>query len=166
MEAPTEATRIFSHRATIWTVVVCLSALLVVVIVTTFMSANFKSTTMVQLGSSFFHLWLADDEQQRIQGLSGVTELKENGGLLMDFKDDGKWGIWMKDMPVPLDIIWLDKGGTVVHIEEAVDPSVGTSQVFTPRKLSRYVIEVPAGNVKASGIQVNQAVQLDLWKGR
>ena len=123
------------------------------VCVALFIAPYFKPTTEVRLGNGVYHLWIADNETERIKGLSGVEQLQQHGGLLMDFQTDNTWGIWMKDMKIPLDIIWLSKDKEVLHIEKDVDPNLGVSKVFMPVQPTRYVIELPAGTVEKDEIE-------------
>lgn len=119
------------------------------------MLSSMKPTTPVQLAGNTYQLWVADTEEKRVQGLSGVERLDPNGGLLMKFDSDGQWGIWMKDMKVPLDIIWLDKNKKVVYIVKNAKPELSTDTTFTPKSPARYVIELPAGSVDRSAINQN-----------
>lgn len=123
------------------------------VFVTLFITPYFKPTTEVRLGNGVYHLWIADSESERVRGLSGVDQLQQHGGLLMDFKANNTWGIWMKDMKIPLDIIWLSKDKEVLYIERDVDHTLGTSRVFMPVRPAWYVIELPAGTVAKDGIE-------------
>ena len=52
------------------------------------------------------------------KGLAVKNELKENESMLFVFDKPEKHSFWMKDMKFPIDIIWLDSNGKVVHIEE------------------------------------------------
>lgn len=133
-----------------------------IALVAAFAANTFKPTVTVQLGASYYSLLLADTEAKRAKGLSGVTELPVNGGLLMVFDTDSQWGIWMKDMQIPIDILWLDKNQKVVYIEQNVRPEVGTSKTFVPKQPARYVIELPAGGVSKAGIKVGQNAQFSL----
>lgn len=123
---------------------------------------NIKPTTEVQLGTGTFHLALADTEAAREQGLSGVERLNPDGGLLMQFDTDHQWGIWMKDMKIPLDIVWLDKNKKVVYIKERVNPDLGTSVTMQPKAPSRYVIELSSGSVATAGIHLGQQAKFTL----
>ena len=53
-----------------------------------------------------------------LQGLAVKNQLKENEAMLFVFEKPGKHSFWMKDMKFPIDIIWLDSTGKIVHIEE------------------------------------------------
>lgn len=138
--------------ATTYVLIGGLVALLVASVIA-YMVATFQPTTLVRVGSGAYSVWVANTEAERIQGLSGVKELSKNGGLLMAFPEDGKWGIWMKDMYVPLDIVWLDSKKKVVHIVTDASPELSTTKTFVPKDLSRYVLELPAGSVQKAGIK-------------
>lgn len=124
--------------------------------VAAYMITNFKPTTEVRTGSNVYHVWLATTEAERVRGLSGVPKLSPNGGLLMDFEQDGNWGIWMKDMLIPLDIIWMDKNKQVIYIVKNVPPEQSTNSVMQPKSKARYVLELPAGSVDKSAIKTGQ----------
>jgi len=49
----------------------------------------------------------------------------------------------MKDMKVPIDIVWLDSNKRVVHIVKESSPDDSTSITFTPLSQAKYVIELP-----------------------
>jgi len=137
---------------TTWILIVGLVALLVYS-VGAYIVTNFRPTTELRMGSGVYHLWVADTEAERIQGLSGVDKLSMNGGLLMKFDSDSAWSIWMKDMKIPLDIIWLNKDKEAVYIVKNASPELSTDTTFTPKKDARYVIELPAGGVDQAAIK-------------
>ena len=146
----------FAWRTATTRVLIVGLMILLIGLVTAFMATHFKPTAEVRLASGVFHLWVADTEQERILGLSGVEKLSPNGGLLMDFAADDTWGIWMKDMKVPLDIIWLDSNKKVIYIVKDASPNLSTDVVFQPKEPARYVLELPAGTVGKAGIKTGQ----------
>ncbi len=105
----------------------------------------------VRLGSAFFQVALAVNDAERTKGLSDSDQLKDNQGLLFVFPNDDRWGIWMKDMKYPIDIVWLDQNAKVSFIKENVSPST-YPEVFYPPIPERFVLELPAGTVKNSQI--------------
>jgi uncharacterized protein len=131
-------------------------ALIIVALTISFIVNTFQATVSVQIGAGTYNVGLADTESERRQGLSGVSSLGMNGGLLMDFKQNGQWSIWMKDMELPIDIIWLSEAKKVVYIVRNADPSLGTRVTYTPDKPARYVLELPAGSVQRSAIKLGQ----------
>lgn len=137
-------------------------AVIIVALVASYVAANFRPTVSVSMGSGVYNVWLADNEAERIQGLSGVNELAINGGMLFNYETDETCGIWMKDMLIPLDIVWLDEDKKVIHIKENASETLSTSTVMRPKTLCRYVVELPAGSVKNSGIRVGQQATFNL----
>lgn len=96
---------------------------------------------------------VANTDAARVKGLSGRDPLPENQGLLFVFEEDGYPAIWMKDMRFAIDIIWINREGEIVHIEESVTP--GTyPRTFKPAAPARYVVEVNAGYADARNVRV------------
>ena len=123
---------------------------------------NNKPSTRVQLGSGMFNARVVSSDADREKGLSGVESLDTFEALLMVFPNDAKWGIWMKDMSIPLDIAWLDSNKKVVYIETNISPELSTTKTFSPKVPARYVLEMSAGSVERSGIKINQVASFTL----
>lgn len=102
----------------------------------------------------------AETDKERVLGLSGRHSLGSADGLLFIFPDEGKYGIWMKDMLFSIDIIWINSSGEVVFIEENVSPETFPS-VFKPDKLAKFVLEVEAGTVEKEGWNVGSSFVLE-----
>ncbi len=124
-----------------------------------------QPTTPLYLGSGVFDATIAYTQPARERGYGGVSTIPENGALILAFPSSDTWQITMKDMKVPLDIIWLNAEKKVVHIEKNVSPDGGAFTVLTPGKPARYVIEVPAGTVKAKAIAVGRSAIFDVKTG-
>lgn len=119
---------------------------------------NSQTIQSLQINNQEFQVLLADDNQERIQGLSGRSSLANNQAMLFVFDEPGKWGIWMKDMLFSIDIVWLDSEKKVVHIEQNVSPQTYPT-IFEPTQDSLYVIELNAGTVDMLGLQTGDFVQ-------
>mgnify|MGYP001568095727 FL=1 len=94
---------------------------------------------------------VADTEVLREQGLSGRSDLPSGRGMLFVFESDGLWGIWMKDMQFPIDIVWAGADGKVITVADNVAPET-YPKVFSPSAPARYVLELPAGFAAAHGV--------------
>jgi uncharacterized membrane protein (UPF0127 family) len=140
--------------------------LIIAVILTVYSLTNVRPTTTVRLGSAVFSMRLAATNETRQQGLSGIAHLGAMDGLLMVFQGDDYWGIWMKDMKIPLDIIWLNNEKKVIYIVSDASPSLGTSKTFTPTDTARYVLEVLAGTTKRVPIQVGDNATFSVAEAR
>ncbi|OGG85839.1 hypothetical protein A2392_00245 [Candidatus Kaiserbacteria bacterium RIFOXYB1_FULL_46_14] len=86
---------------------------------------------------------VADTPEERNLGLSGVESLPTNEGKLFVFDKEGDYGFWMKDMNIPLDIIWINNERRVVHIEENV-LSESYPAIYSSPEPARFVLEVNA----------------------
>ena len=113
----------------------------------------------VIVGDTSVKILLADTPQKRTQGLSGRESLAKDEGMLFVFPEEGIYGFWMKDMRFSIDILWLNSAGEVVHIVENASPESYPAS-FTPEKAAQYVLELPAGFVRAHGVTLGSLVEL------
>ncbi len=114
---------------------------------------------VVRIGGVDVRVMLADSPAARTQGLSGVSSLGSNEGMLFVFEEEGIHTFWMKDMLISIDILWFSKEGEVVHIEKSASPeSYPTS--FAPPKPARFVLEVPAGFSDTHRIKIGDRATL------
>lgn len=90
---------------------------------------------------------IADSDSERVSGLSGVKNLDKYDALLFIFENEDKHGIWMKNMLIPIDILWLNSSKTVIHIEEYVSPD-SYPRIFYPNNNAKYVVETKAGFIE------------------
>jgi uncharacterized membrane protein (UPF0127 family) len=125
-------------------------------------SQMLQPKTRVQLGDGVFDAKVATTEAERQKGLGGVTSLGESEALLMVYGADSAWPIWMKDMKIPIDIVWLDKNKKVVDIVRDVSPDEGTDVTHIPRAKARYVIELAAGTVTKKTIREGMQATFEL----
>jgi uncharacterized protein len=87
---------------------------------------------------------LAVTQEQMSKGLAVKDELDENESMLFVFGELSRHSFWMKDMKFPIDIIWLDSDGKVVHIEKNLQPclSVLVRTNYSPNTDSQYVFQI------------------------
>lgn len=111
------------------------------------------------------HVEIADTAAKRAQGLSGVSTLGEDNGMLFVFDTgDVTPTFWMKDMLIPLDMIWISHG-KIAHIDKNVpkpaantpDNQLKTYSAGTPID---YVLEVNAGFSDKNKVKVGDLVNL------
>lgn len=106
----------------------------------------------VTINDQTFRVELADSDDERTLGLSGSEPLGQKRGMLFEFETNGFWGIWMKDMNYPIDIIWLNERKSVVHIEQYITPE-SYPRTFMPPVPARYVLELEADATEKYGIK-------------
>lgn len=126
-----------------------------------------QSSTTVRLGDGVFRAKLATNDADRQKGLSGVTNMSADQALLMVYPESSKWGIWMKDMKVSLDIVWLDEDKKVVYIVKNAEPADDASlKTFVPKSVAKYVLELPAGTVDAKAIKTDSTASFQISEER
>ena len=103
---------------------------------------------------------IADDQAERIQGLSGVAELGPTEGKLFIFDESGAHGIWMKDMVIALDVFWLDENLRVVHIEPNMTPGTFPT-IFESEVPARFVLEMSAGFAESFTVNIGDELKID-----
>ena len=72
--------------------------------------------------NSYVEIEFATTPEERTIGLMNRTNIPENSGMLFIFDVEGIHKFWMKNTLVPLDMIWLDEKGRIIHIEKNVMP--------------------------------------------
>lgn len=116
----------------------------------------------VSYGKRHFNVEVADSIRKRMRGLMGRTSLPEDGGMLFIFGAPGRYGFWMAGMKFGIDIIWLDRNGSVVHIARNARPcaSMIGCGTITPKRDAIYVLELVAGTGKKLGIRIGSRFSL------
>ena len=102
------------------------------------------------------HVEVADDDQERIKGLMYRTDLAPDAGMLFLFGVEQPRAFWMKNTPLPLDILFIAKDGRIVSIAENTTPfSLKSIPSAAP---AERVLEVNAGYVKRNGVKTGDTV--------
>jgi len=108
---------------------------------------------------------IADSEPRRVRGLMFQDQLPYDQGMIFVFADPGLYSLWMLNMQFPLDMIWFDQDGNVVHIEKDVPPcktvvEITACQSVVPDNEASYVLEVTAGFVDQNNITENSKLTI------
>ncbi len=91
-------------------------------------------------------LEVAATPHQRNLGLMFRPTLADDRGMLFLFPASDRHAIWMKNMLIPIDILWLDEERRILHIEANVPPCrQEPCLIYQPPQPARYVIELAAG---------------------
>lgn len=71
--------------------------------------------------------------------------LKPGEGMLFAFPEERPWPIWTKNVNFPMDVIWLNASGVVVHAARAPPCRADPCPVYAPPVPAFYVVETVAG---------------------
>lgn len=90
------------------------------------LAAEECSADVVQLrgdwGQARFAVELADDEGERAKGLMNRESLPQSAGMLFVYPEPRMVGFWMKNTLIPLDMIFVDRTGTVRRVHSNAVP--------------------------------------------
>ena len=109
-------------------------------------------------------MWVdvADSVKEIKTGLSGRTTLETGQGMLFIFDKLDFYGMWMKDMNFPIDIIWINENLQIIDIKTQVLQK-SYSEIFYPVQKALYVIEVNAGFSELNNIKIGDKVILQIF---
>ena len=102
-------------------------------------------------GDISFVVEVADDETERSRGLMFRQSLPDDRGMLFIFEATGQRGFWMKNTPLPLDLIFVAESGRVVAIRHGEPFSEETVAPIYP---VRFVLELKAGTARKHGVRI------------
>ncbi len=117
--------------------------------------SNISSGVILEIGEETFIVEIADNDEERVRGLSLREPIEANRGMLFIFDVSGNYSFWMKDMLFALDIIWINEGKRVVGIEKGIEPGTFPNKFYPPEPI-KYALEIPAGN---SAIEIGDMLQ-------
>jgi uncharacterized membrane protein (UPF0127 family) len=103
-----------------------------------------------QRGPRTFRVEIAADDASREQGLMHRTRLALDSGMLFDFQKKVMTAFWMKDTPLPLDILFVRADGTISTIAANAVP-FSTAEIMSAEPI-RAVIEINGGLANKLGI--------------
>ncbi|WP_371223829.1 DUF192 domain-containing protein [Roseovarius sp. 2305UL8-3] len=101
-------------------------------------------------GQARFTVELADDDEERAQGLMGRESMARSAGMLFVYPRPRLAGFWMKNTLIPLDMIFMDKTGTVTHVHHEAVP-LDERPIFGGDNILA-VLEINGGLARQMGI--------------
>ena len=104
---------------------------------------------------------VADTDAKRTQGLGFRNHLPVGKGMLFVFTKKARYGFWMKNMKIPIDIIWLNNHQIVDVLSDVSPPDDPKKlpQSFYPKTDANFVLELSAGEAKRLGFQTGSVVR-------
>jgi uncharacterized membrane protein (UPF0127 family) len=106
-----------------------------------------------------FQVEIADSPAKRELGLQYRRDLATDRGMIFLFPAETEQTFWMKNTPIPLDMIFIDHERKIVGIVEQTVPfSLDARSVGAP---SQFVLEINGGLAKRYGIQAGDRVRFE-----
>src|SRR5215472_19383180 len=107
-------------------------------------------TIISATGPHRFKVELAETPAQMTQGLMFRTSLAPDAGMLFDFKQPTVATMWMRNTLIPLDMLFVDRDGTIIGIAARAVP--GSDAIIAAPAPVRAVIELNGGTAARLGI--------------
>lgn len=128
-----------------------------------FAAQTLPVTVRTNQGDVPLTLELATTPAIREQGLMNRDTLAPNDGMLFLFPKANRVAFWMKNTRIPLDILFVDAKGHIVHIAHKTTPYSETPIDST--KPVNTVIELAGGQAEAKKLQEGDSVIYSLPAG-
>jgi uncharacterized membrane protein (UPF0127 family) len=124
---------------------------------TTESSPSRLPTTRMAIGGETFNLEIAYRPEDQETGLMNRKSMAADHGMIFVFPAERNLTFWMKNTLIPLDIIYVDRGGSVVSVkhmkplDETGVPSDGPAM---------YAIELNAGAAARAGVKAGDVLKV------
>lgn len=106
---------------------------------------------------------LAQTDEEMRTGLMNREKLDANSGMLFNLGHlNVPTAMWMKDTKIPLDMLFIDKDGTIFWIYEKAEPE-STKLIVAPFP-AFAVLEINAGDVEKYDIKIGDTVKHEWFK--
>lgn len=128
-------------------------------------TVNFPKGT-IKVDDIVLQVEIADTDPARARGLMFSNKLPYDKGMIFVFNDEQVRSMWMLNMQFPLDLMWFDHEGNVVHIEKNAKPCKSALETMActfqnaENKKAQYVLEVTAGFVDKYNITEKSKLQI------
>ncbi len=109
---------------------------------------------------------LAVSDAERARGLMFRDKVPPDQGMLFVFEEEGQHSFWMKNTLVYLDMLWLNNGRQIIHIERMVPPcKAEPCPTYGPTSPARFVLELRGGEAEVRGLRVGDRLEFILPPG-
>ena len=102
------------------------------------------------------------DQRDMMRGMMFRENFPEGRGMLFFYATSGKYPNWTYQVKVPLDIIWMDRGGRVVEMVSNAAPCKTQASGclhYGGTQNATTVLELPGGTATKHGIKVGETLQ-------
>jgi hypothetical protein len=100
---------------------------------------------------------IAETNAERARGLMFRRSMGYDRGMLFLFEQADTTGFWMKNTPLPLDIMFLAPDSSIINIVKRTTP-FSTDNIY-PTAPKKYVVEVRAGFADRFDIEPGMTVR-------
>ncbi|MGF1512562.1 MAG: DUF192 domain-containing protein [Elainellaceae cyanobacterium] len=106
-------------------------------------------------------LEVAETLEQRAIGFMFRTEIPDNRGMLFPFSPPRPVRFWMRNVLVPLDMVFLNQGQVMAIAADVPPCSESPCPTYGPSVIIDQVIELRGGRAAELGLQVGDRVDIE-----
>ena len=108
-----------------------------------------------------FYVELAQTPAEKMKGLMFREHLASDRGMLFVYQEERERSFWMKNILMPLDIIWINQDREVVLISEDIQPcEKDPCPTISPDLKARYVLEINARKARRIGLRLGDKLDI------
>lgn len=111
-----------------------------------------------------FWVELALTPEEKSRGLMYREDLNSREGMLFIYDRPHDVSFWMRNVLIPLDMLFFDENRTLVYVAENVEPcppDAHSCPLTSPDTPVQYVLELKGGIAKKRGITLGDALHTD-----
>jgi uncharacterized membrane protein (UPF0127 family) len=113
-------------------------------------------------GTHAFQVEIARDEASRALGLMNRRYMPPDRGMLFEFDRDASQTFWMQNTYIPLDMIFISRGGVVTKVAANAEPL--SERVIPSGPPCAAVLELNGGAAAAIGLRVGDRIRHPFFK--
>ena len=117
-------------------------------------------SAIAQIKGQPFQLEVAQTPQQQALGLMFRSELPDNRGMLFPFSSPRRASFWMKDVPVPLDMVFIYQGKVVAVITAPPCTTQPCATYGPGDQIVDQVLELRGDRAREIGLQPGDTVDI------
>lgn len=103
-----------------------------------------------------FSIEIAKTAKQQHHGLMHRTALPADHGMLFVWDRDTPIRMWMKNTPLPLDMLFIDADGKIISIVDNTTPN--SEKIIDPHMPARAVLELLGGTTEQQHINTGDII--------
>ena len=104
---------------------------------------------------------IADDNNERMNGLMFRKSLGKNSGMLFVFDDEEIQTFWMKNTLIPLDIIFIGKDMKIADIKYAAPCREDQCRLYKSSGPAKYVLEVNYNFTIKNNVKIDDKITIN-----
>ena len=110
-----------------------------------------------------FYADLALTSEEKSRGLMYRENLPKDRGMLFIYEKEGEYSFWMKNVLIPLDIIWINRDKKITHIAENCRPCPELPcPSIKPDSPAKYVFEINGGLASEIGLSIGSQLEFEI----